>query len=333
VHGLTLGSPSGSCAGGQFGNGPTDGSDAYSNATAGVFGARRTLLDDFWFDGGGGSAGVGGVLWTHIWDSGAPPLGTGAEFLLRSDAAGSPGPPLTGDLVVGYAEAPTGNVWFSRPEAGSGADLAGMVLDPGVYWLEGTVIGPVNDFWLVRSTVAGSPCWTNYEDFGGLLPGSSVYGVPADLNLCLWYAFLDVSTYCDPSGGHPNNSATISASSSSLSTTITLDLSNGPPGQFCYLLIGDDDNVVNQPGGSKGDLCVVGGSCLGRYSKDVGAITPAGTFSTDIEHPASSGTTYGVPICGGTIDAGETWYFQYWHRQPMGQASTFSQAIALTFVN
>ena len=37
--------------------------------------------------------------------------------------------------------------------------------------------------------------------------------------------------------------------------------------------------------------------------------------------------------CGGgvLIVPGATWYWQYWHRQPMGQPATFSAALETTF--
>ena len=105
-----------------------------------------------------------------------------------------------------------------------------------------------------------------------------------------------------------------------------MSLSSGPASQFIYLLVGNGIDTVSQPPGAKGDLCVVGGSCLGRYDKDVGQISSAGTFSTDIRNTISN------PCAGAvTITPGATWNFQYWHRQPMGQPATFSDAISVTF--
>lgn len=132
------------------------------------------------------------------------------------------------------------------------------------------------------------------------------------------------SIYCDT---NPNNAADIAIDTcDSSSSSIDVSLSNGPPGQFCYLLVGDGNGTVSQPPGAKGDLCVVGGTCLGRYDKDVGQIDSLGNFSTDIKNASSA------PCAGGvSIVPGATWNFQYWHRQPMGQPATFSKAICLTF--
>jgi len=321
-----------SCVNALYDNGKTDGTNGYSNATVNVFGARRTLLDDFTLPD---PVKVTDIHWTHVWASGfTPPFGTGAEFDFRFDAGGAPGAVFKTANVTSYTEIATGNIFFSRPEADSTAVFDPVPLAPGTHWFEGTVVGADNNFWLVKATVTGSQCWVNYQDFGGLFPGSSIFGVAADLNFCLTGFINPLVKYCDPGDGHPNNTATIDASGTSLSgPSITIDLAGGPANQFCYLLIGSSNGIVNQPPGAKGDLCVVGGNCLGRYAKDVGQITGAGTFTTDIGNSASGGPGYGIPTCGGNITRGETWYFQYWHRQPMGTPSTFSQALCIRFTN
>lgn len=136
--------------------------------------------------------------------------------------------------------------------------------------------------------------------------------------------------YCDESQ-NPANAADIGIDGCDLSSPRLVGLSSGPPGQFAYLVIGSGGGSVHAPPGSEGDLCVVGGSCLGRYAKDVGAIDANGTFSTDVSSSISGGPGFGIPTCGGSIQSGETWYFQYWHRQPLGQPSTFSSAMCVTF--
>ena len=132
--------------------------------------------------------------------------------------------------------------------------------------------------------------------------------------------------YCGASQ-NPNNAAVIDIDTiDSSAASISVSLSCGPANQFIYLLVGNGNGTVSQPPGAKGDLCIVGGSCLGRYDKDVGQVTSAGTFSTDIRNTISN------PCAGAvTITPGATWNFQYWHRQPMGQPATFSDAISVTF--
>lgn len=139
------------------------------------------------------------------------------------------------------------------------------------------------------------------------------------------------SLYCNVGGGSPNNVTGIRASGCDLLNPITLDLSSGPPGQFTYLLIGSGASIVSDPAGALGDLCVTGG-LLSRYRLDLGAISAAGTFSTDISNSASGGPGFGIPSSGGaSIQPGETWKFQYWHRNPAGAPSGFSEAVSVTF--
>ena len=318
----------GDCSGALYDNGPTSGTNGYSNATFSVFNDRRTLLDDFVLPS---DHDLETMRWTHTWNTSTPGLGTGAELQFRADGGGVPGPVLAVANVTAYCEAETGNVFFSRPEAESIATFDPIAIPGGIpHWVEGTIVGPENNFWLTRSSVTGSECWVDYQSLGGLQPGSAVFGVAADLNFCLSGA-PPFTFFCDPSTGSPNNTATIQPSGHWLGSGITIDLVGGPAGQFCYLLIGDGNALLGQPPGSKGDLCLVGGSCLGRYAQDIGQISAGGTFTTDIQSSQSGGPSYGIPSCGGQINAGQTWNFQYWHRQPMGLPSTFSQAVGVYF--
>lgn len=160
------------------------------------------------------------------------------------------------------------------------------------------------------------------EDDGGNDAGASYQ---FDLNSCT------TTHYCTVAGGSVNNISNLEASGCDLSSAITLDLSSGPPSQFTYLLIGAGSSVVTNPAGAVGDLCVVGGF-LSRYRLDLGAISAAGTFTTDISSSASGGPGFGIPSSGGaSIQPGETWNFQYWHRNPSGAPSGFSEAVSVTF--
>ncbi len=159
------------------------------------------------------------------------------------------------------------------------------------------------------------------EDDGGVDAGAAYL---IDLGSCS-------IQYCQASGSSPNNTATLSASGCDLSVPITLDLGGGPVGQFTYLLVGSGAGIVTNPAGALGDLCLVGGT-LKRYTKDLGAITGAGGYSTDISNSLSGGPGFGIPNSGGAvINSGETWNFQYWHRNPGGAASGFSEALSVTF--
>lgn len=140
-----------------------------------------------------------------------------------------------------------------------------------------------------------------------------------------------ITKYCNPGDGHKNNTSGIDVSGNTLSQgPINVCLTGGPPSELGYLLIGSSNKIVVQPPGSMGDLCIVGGF-IARYTKDIGAIDGAGSLCTDIQNSLTGGSNYGIPRGGGSIVGGSTWYFQYWHRQPGGQLSTFSEAAAVTF--
>ncbi|MFG0260411.1 MAG: hypothetical protein ACF8LK_08680 [Phycisphaerales bacterium JB041] len=164
-------------------NGDTDGSNGYSQATSGVFGAYRSTLDDFEITDQRG--------WTlndfhtiGLWTGGGTGLGTGYNLTFWSDAGGAPGAPIAVANVTSYAENVTGRSWFSRPEVAIDVVFDDVFLGAGRYWVEMQVIGPENHFQMVRSTITGSEAWVNYADFG-FGPGSSVFGVAADIAFSL----------------------------------------------------------------------------------------------------------------------------------------------------
>jgi hypothetical protein len=161
-------------------NGDTDGSNGYSNADVSVFGYQRTLLDDFVVPDG--------ETWIltdfhsyQIWNSVAPGSGTDYQLTFRADDAGSPGAPIVTAVTVSYAEVETGRFWFGRPEYETQYVYEPITLTGGTYWVEGNVIGPDNNFWMVHAyPPGGSECWINYEDYG-FMPASDLFGVQADL--------------------------------------------------------------------------------------------------------------------------------------------------------
>jgi hypothetical protein len=105
--------------------------------------------------------------------------------------------------------------------------------------------------------------------------------------------------------------------------SITLALSTPFSKQFTYPLVGLGTTAVSPTGVS--ELCLAG-STIGRYSKDAGAISASGTFSIDLLNAASA-PGGGVPTIGGALCNGNTWRFQYWHRDGMN-SSRFSKGIS-----
>ena len=157
---------------------------------------------------------------------------------------------------------------------------------------------------------------------------------PGD-QLCYLYALraeLPYEIVCDEAT-NPNNEADIAVSGNVLGAPpIHVTLTSAPPNQFTYLLASRDHGIVQNPPGANGALCLAGGGPIARYVADVQVVGAGGTASTDIEDSLTGGPGYGLPNPpGGSIQAGETWYFQYWHRQPMGAPASFSSAARVTF--
>ncbi len=107
------------------------------------------------------------------------------ELLFRSDAGGAPGTVIANADITSYSEMGTGQTFFNRPGAESWVTFEDIALGAGTYWFEAAIVGPDNNFWLVRAPVLGSECWVNYDDLGGLQSGSVLFGVPVDLNFVL----------------------------------------------------------------------------------------------------------------------------------------------------
>ena len=108
---------------------------------------------------------------------------------------------------------------------------------------------------------------------------------------------------------------------------LTLAVDSLTPNALGYFVHSTGTSVVYGPGGSQGNLCIVGGP-LGRFSSDVQNSGGAGTvaFSPDLTM---------FPLPGGPIAvmAGETRNFQYWTRDVIatGSTSNFSSAVSVMF--
>jgi len=86
-----------------------------------------------------------------------------------------------------------------------------------------------------------------------------------------------------------------------------------------YANISDGQGVISDPPGALGDLCLAGGSGIGRYTGD---LVFGSNDTTDL-------IAYGpIPFFGGSYAPGQTWYFQTWYR--VGGGSRFTNATAVT---
>ena len=97
-----------------------------------------------------------------------------------------------------------------------------------------------------------------------------------------------------------------------------------PPGTFAYLLAGRTSGFTANPGGSQGDLCL--DQPIGRFTAQVGSVSSAGTFDTQVDIGA-------IPMNPAVAALpGETWFFQLWHRDTNPTpTSNFSSASFVEF--
>jgi len=124
-------------------------------------------------------------------------------------------------------------------------------------------------------------------------------------------------------------------------TGVHVDITSGPPSQFGYLLIGTGLQAPGLPIGS-GVLCLATSApnLIARYNITGGPLNSVGIFDPfgvmqNLVGTSTSGTGYDIPTAipapiGGVILSGQTWHFQYWHRD-IPLTSNFSNAVTWTF--
>jgi hypothetical protein len=105
---------------------------------------------------------------------------------------------------------------------------------------------------------------------------------------------------------------------------LTATVDGLPPGSTGYLLASRSAGHVPSPAGSQGDLCL--GNGIARLAPPIQVADAAGQAHMTVPLQA---IPLGAPI---PILAGETWYFQYWHRDANpNPTSNFSSASQVTF--
>lgn len=138
------------------------------------------------------------------------------------------------------------------------------------------------------------------------------------------------TSYCD---SNPNSTGlaaalSITGSSSIAANDMTLSMSQLPPLSFAFFLVSQTQGFVAFPGGSDGNLCVVGS--IGRYvgPGQIQQSSAAGTANLAIDLTQ-------IPQPNGFVSAqaGEQWNFQGWHRDltSTGATSNFSDGVTIVF--
>ena len=127
--------------------------------------------------------------------------------------------------------------------------------------------------------------------------------------------------------------------SSDSGSGLHLEIIDGPPTQFGYMLVSASHSDPGVPV-SQGNLCLSGQG--GRFNvaggelNSVGSFNASGVFENLVGTASSSGGTgfdvpFSLPTLGGsTASAGSTWSFQLWHREA-GGLSNFSNGLMVSF--
>lgn len=150
----------------------------------------------------------------------------------------------------------------------------------------------------------------------------------------IFFGVLDLrdgvgSTIC---AGQPNSTGGESRLGAIGSTVVadnnlTLEVEGLPSGEFGFFVTSLGTVFMPNPGGSAGDLCIAD-PVLGRYSNRVQTTSATGSVSQALDL-----TMTPIPNGFTAVVAGETRYWQFWHRDSVGgvTGSNFSTALGVTF--
>lgn len=101
-----------------------------------------------------------------------------------------------------------------------------------------------------------------------------------------------------------------------------------PPHVFGLFVVSRTSGFMAQPGGSEGNLCL--GGFIGRYTApgQIQSSGVLGAITLDLDLGAIP-----QPSSFASVDAGDAWFFQCWHRDVVGgaQTSNFTPAVEVQF--
>ncbi len=252
----------------------------------------------FQSEGGGGTCYPG-----YDADLNLDSFGWGAQYV-------QPGTAFTGPLLAGYDD-----TWVTPGEETCYNPT------PSACTPEGVGLG-AQDFFAIDEL---NGCYW----FGGYVAGAaqcSVVNPPGQFHLVLYGHGYGYCPYppCDNPYCGTNNTGTTRMYFCTVSWDLTLS-HTGMTGCIAgYALVGAGSDVIADPPGATGDLCL-GGAAMGRYVMDLFYGEYAETDLTDGAHGGGTGQ---IPTLGGTYAAGQTWNFQAWYRVPGG--SRFTDATTIT---
>ncbi|MCP5020959.1 MAG: hypothetical protein GY930_04200 [bacterium] len=101
-----------------------------------------------------------------------------------------------------------------------------------------------------------------------------------------------------------------------------------PEGEFGYFLGSFGQAQINNPGGSDGNLCIGGGLAVARFLSTLGSV-----FGGQISGSVDLTNIPLPPTFTGMVLAGDTFYFQLWHRDggALSGESNYTRGLEVTF--
>ncbi|MDF1837237.1 MAG: hypothetical protein P1V35_05160 [Planctomycetota bacterium] len=192
--------------------------------------------------------------------------------------------------------------------------------------------------------MAIQPYAYTYENYVGAIGAASTSRLGADSeveNVCRGDGSAGVP-FCNPGRLNSTGVGTRLTRVFGIDTgsDVRLNVDQGPPGQFGYFLVGTHMASGGVPI-SQGLFCLSSAPDhrIGRYNvagTNMNSVGQFDRFGNFVNLASTSATGYGfdvpilVPSIGGTIDGGETWHFQFWHREDGGE-SNFSNGLRVRF--
>jgi hypothetical protein len=149
----------------------------------------------------------------------------------------------------------------------------------------------------------------------------------------VWINQLDPQTptlgvrYCNPAVSNSTGGpAEIAASGTDVVffNSFFLTATSLPTNQFGYFITAATQGLINNPGGSQGNLCLSG--TFGRFVQQVQSSGGSGEFTIQVDL-----TALPAPLSQ-AVSAGETWNFTCWYRDfNPSSTSNFTDGVSVTF--
>jgi len=138
------------------------------------------------------------------------------------------------------------------------------------------------------------------------------------------------TNYClaNPNSTGMTGAMSASGSASVASNNFTVTASDLPTSQFGIFVTSMDQGFVPNGGGSSnGNICL--GGVIGRFFMPSQILSTGGAGEFSLSLPLGS-----FPQGNGFVAVmpGETWNFQAWHRDGVGQGSNFTDGLSVMFL-